>query len=122
MLVFVRALVDAVPSVNLRRESEKRLQFAAAPFESQIQEIGIVLRDVNGPRGGVDKRCVVIARLRRGGSLEIEQTSASFVDAIRRAAKRLHNLLRRRVGGKRARKTLRRFQGRDPFRGEWGVA
>jgi putative sigma-54 modulation protein len=115
MFVFVRALVDVVTSAHLRRESERRLKLAAAPFQGQIREIGIVLRDVNGPRGGVDKRCTVIARLRRGGSIEIEETSTTFVESIRGAAKRLRSLLGRRIGGKRARNTLRRP-------GVWGVA
>lgn len=111
MLVVARTLVDLVTSADLRRLSEKRLQSAAAPFESHIRQIGIFLRDVNGPRGGVDKRCTVIAKLRHGGSLEIEETCENFSEAIRRAARRLHSLLSRRIGGKRPRNTMRRAWG-----------
>lgn len=113
MLVVARALVDLVTSADLRRLSERKLQRAAAPFAGHIRQIGIFLRDVNGPRGGVDKRCTVIAKLERGGSIEIEETSPNFSEAIRRAARRLQSLLSRRITSKRSRRTVR---------GEWGVA
>jgi putative sigma-54 modulation protein len=120
MIFFVRAVADFVTKAKLKRESERRLQFATDRFQDHIREIGVVFRDVNGPRGGVDKQCRLIAMLRRGGTLEIEETRSDFVDAISRAAKRLRLVLTRRIGGKNARKTLRHVDRRAGLR-RWEV-
>jgi ribosome-associated translation inhibitor RaiA len=119
MLFLVQAVVDLTTRRLLLRESKRRLHFAADRFQGRIRDIDVVLRDANGPRGGVDKRCLVRARLHRGGSLEIEETRTSFLGAIRAAAKRLRSLLARRLGGKLRRKYSRR--ARAPFRRPWGL-
>jgi ribosome-associated translation inhibitor RaiA len=120
MLFLIQAIVDLTTRSRLRRESERRLHFATDRFQLHIRDIDVRLQDVNGPRGGIDKRCLVSARLRRGGTVEIEETSSSFVGAIRAAAKRLRRQLARRLGGKLRRKNFRR--DRTPFRLPWGVA
>jgi putative sigma-54 modulation protein len=119
MLFFMGSVIDGVTKANLRRESERRLHFATDRFRNDIREIDVALRDVNGPRGGIDKQCKVTAKLCRGGTVEIEETRSSFVEAIGRVAKRLRNALARRVGGKRPNKTLRHYR-EEPYRGRWG--
>jgi putative sigma-54 modulation protein len=116
MLFFVRAVVDVVTKANLQRESERRLHFATDRFRENIREIGVALRDVNGPRGGIDKQCKITAKLWRGGSVEIEETRSSFIEAVGRAAKRLRNVLARRIGGKQPNKTLRHIYPHEPYR------
>jgi putative sigma-54 modulation protein len=120
MLFFMRAVIDNVAKANLKRESERRLHFATDRFRKDIREIGVALRDVNGPRGGVDKQCKVTAMLRRGGSVEIEETRSSFIEAIGRVSKRLRNALARRIGGKRPKKTLRVYR-EQPYRRPWSL-
>src|SRR5437870_2756777 len=75
MLFFVQTIIGVTSRAILKRESERRLYFATDRFQTQIREIDVVLRDVNGPRGGVDKLCRITARLRHGGSLAIEEKS-----------------------------------------------
>lgn len=120
MLFLIQAVVNLTARRLLRRESERRLHFAADRFQHHIRDIDVLLRDVNGPRGGVDKRCRIRARLRGGGTLEIAETRSSFGGAIRAAAKRLRRLLARRLGGKLRHEDLRR--DRAPFRRPWGLA
>src|SRR5437764_12885157 len=98
MLFFVQTIIGVTSRAILKRESERRLYFATDRFQTHIREIDVVLRDVNGPRGGVDKLCRITARLRHGGSLAIEEKSTSFITAIRAAARRLRCLLTRRIG------------------------
>lgn len=118
-MLFLIRVFDATARTVLKRESERRLQLAAGRFERDIREIGVSLRDVNGPRGGVDKSCKVTARLRRGGTIEIEQTRGTFADAIQAAAKRLRYSLARLVGRKGNRKAWR--ADHVPFRRPWGL-
>ena len=119
MLFLVSTSVGAAPRTLLGRESERRLRFATDRFEPYIREIDIVLRDVNGPRGGVEKLCRVIAKLHKGGRVEIEERNSTFVGAIRVASKRLRRLLTRRIGGKTKQNGNR--DGQLSYRRCWGV-
>ena len=119
MLFFVSAVVGVTAKALLERESERRLRFATDRFQPHIREIDVVLRDVNGPRGGLDKLCRVTAKLRGGGAVEIEERNSSFLGAIRVAAKRLRRLLARRVGGKTKRDGSR--DGQAAYRRCWSV-
>lgn len=107
MLFLVRAVVDRSTKAKLQPLIERRLHFVVHRFGGSIHEICVALRDVNGPRGGIDKQCKIVARSRRGDTLEIEETRSSFSEAIGGSAKRLRNVLARRIGGKRHSKTLR---------------
>ena len=100
MLFFVRAVVGVTTRGILLKESERRLRFATDRFQTRIREVDVILRDVNGPQGGIDKLCRVTARLHKGGTVQIEETRENFVSAIRAAAKRLRSALSRRLGGK----------------------
>ena len=53
-------------------------------------------RRLNGPRGGVDKRCQMQATLNGVGEIVIEDTQADLLKAISRAAERIgHKVLHR---------------------------
>jgi putative sigma-54 modulation protein len=119
MLFFISAAVGVTARALLGRESERRLRFATDRFQPHTREVDVVLRDVNGSRGGVDKLCKVTARLNRGGTVEIEERNSSFLGAIRVAAKRLRRLLTRRIGGKNKRDGSR--DGQVAYRRCWGV-
>ena len=120
MLFFMRAVVDVVTKANLQHESERRLHFATDRFRENIREISVALSDVNGPRGGIDKQCKITATFWRGGTVEIEEKRSSFIDAIGRAAKRLRNVLARRIGGKQPNNTRRHTYLHAPYRRPWG--
>jgi len=117
MLFFVRTVIDAATRATLKESTERRLHFATDRFEPHIRDLGVVLRDVNGPHGGIDKVCRVTAKLRRGGRLEVEEKRSSFIAAISAAAKRLRRLLARRIGGRALRWSVRR--DRQPYRRPW---
>lgn len=46
-----------------RSESTRRVafQFLVGAFESRISEVDVCIEDANGPRGGIDKQCVIAA-------------------------------------------------------------
>lgn len=89
----------------LRRYVVRRVGFALDRFSNLVQEVVIRLSDVNGPRGGADKRCQVTVHGRAMGAaiaIEAEGADAYAVtdEAIMRAAR---TAVRRRVRVRRTR-------------------
>ncbi len=72
----------------LRSHAERRLRFALTCCDNHIRRVVMRLSDINGPRGGADKRChlqVVLAGL---PDVVIEDTEADLYVAIDRATDR----------------------------------
>jgi hypothetical protein len=87
MRIAIRTAVG-VPS-ELADLARRRLEFALGRFHGRIRSVTVRVADVNGPRGGVDKTCLVTIRLdasKRG--VVIEDTDVDAAVAIDRAADR----------------------------------
>ncbi len=85
-------------SEALKAHIHKSLESVERRFGDRITRIEAFLKDVNGPKGGVDKQCVLEARLR---SLEPEAATGleeDAYDAVKAAADRLEKVLERRIG------------------------
>lgn len=72
----------------------ERIHFALARLSHRIRTLRVRFDDLNGPRGGIDKRCTLEAVLVHHGRLVVEVTDDKVVAAVSRAARRLS----RRVG------------------------
>ena len=88
---------DVQLAAAIKHHAERRLGFALSRFERRIREITVQLRDVNGPRGGVDKQCQIALHLAPSGTLVLQETSSDLVTAIDRAADRLGYTLSRKL-------------------------
>ena len=81
----------------LRSHAERRLRFALTCCDDHIQRVVMRLSDINGPRGGADKRChlqVVLAGL---PDVVVEDTEADLYVAINRATDRAGRTLVRKI-------------------------
>ena len=67
----------------------QRIHFALERLSGRIRTLQVRLSDLNGPRGGIDKRCTMQAVLTRHGSLVVDVKGADAVVAAGLAAKRL---------------------------------
>mgnify|MGYP001028438236 CR=1 FL=1 len=100
---------DAVSLEGRQREVViRRIHFALARFADRIARVNVRLTDENGPRGGIDHRCLVEVDLRPGPKLYVEaqgvDAEVSAAIASRRAARRVRDeLSRRRLFGRRQR-------------------
>lgn len=72
----------------LRAHVTRRLQLALGCCADSVSRATVRLSDVNGPRGGVDKRCQIQVRLTTLADVVIEDTEADLYVAIDRAAER----------------------------------
>lgn len=64
----------------------------------------VYLGGLNGPHGEVDNRCRIVARMSRSGELVAENSDASLVADVDRAAEHIERAVRREIGRPRRRK------------------
>jgi len=85
----------------LRSHIVRRLGFALSTQDEHIQHVMVCLSDINGPRGGADKRCHIQVRLPRLSDVVIEDTAVDLYAAINRAADRAGHTVGRRLARQR---------------------
>jgi len=88
-------------STELGAHVERRLSFALARFGRRVRAVSVGLADLNGPRGGIDKRCSMQARLDPRGTVRVEDTDSDLPAAIDRAATRLARAVTRALERRR---------------------
>jgi putative sigma-54 modulation protein len=81
----------------LRSHAERRLRFALSSCDDHIQRIVMRLSDINGPRGGADKRCHLQVVLKGLPDVVIEDTEADLYVAIDRATDRAGRTVVRKI-------------------------
>lgn len=77
---------------------ERRMRFALGRFEEHVKTVRVTLEDVNGPKGGLDKRCMLRVEARDVEPIMIEERDSRFAAAITRAAERAHRAMTKEVG------------------------
>ena len=88
-------------SDEVQAHIERRLLFALGRFSPRIQRVAVYLADLNGPKGGVDKRCRLVARLLRSGVVTVEDRGAELTALIDRASDRLARTVQRKLERRR---------------------
>lgn len=90
----------------LREHTQRRLAYAMSWAGRDLTKINVRLSDVNGPRGGADKRCT-ISLAQGDASVVVEDTQADLYLAIDRAIERTKRALTRRLARARNLQALR---------------
>jgi putative sigma-54 modulation protein len=76
---------------------KRRINFVLSSRYDQIQRIIVRLADINGPRGGIDKRCQIQISLPRLVDIVVEDTESDLYVAIDRATDRAGRTVNRRL-------------------------
>lgn len=82
---------------SIRHYTTQRMQFALDRNDGKIIQARVSLADINGPRGGVDKKCQINLALAGQNNIVIEDTEADLYVAIDRASDRCERTLARRL-------------------------
>ena len=85
----------------LSSHAERRLRVALTCCDDHIQRVVVRLSDINGPRGGADKRCHLQVVLTGLPDVVIEDTEADLFVAIDRATDRARRTVERRLARQR---------------------
>ena len=88
---------DIFVSQALRGHVERRLRFALERFAGRIRKVRVMLGDLNGPRGGVDKRCQLAILLTPSSTIVMEDRASSVYAAIDGVADKAGSFIRRRA-------------------------
>jgi ribosomal subunit interface protein len=81
----------------LRSYTEQRMTTALGWARDHLRTLAVSLSDINGPRGGVDKRCKIQVKLAGGREIIIDDVEADLYAAIDRAAERADRAVVRQV-------------------------
>ena len=81
----------------LREHTKSRLGFALAHGAETIDRVTVRLSDINGPRGGADKRCHIHVAVAHQADVVIEDIQADMYVAIDRATDRAGRALARQI-------------------------
>jgi ribosome hibernation promoting factor len=80
---------------GLREYIERRLTFALSRFGSGVIKASVYLTDNNGPKGGIDKSCRIVVRLRGLNDAIAEVVDTDWPVTVDRATSRIgHNVSR----------------------------
>ena len=96
MFIDTRA-IDFPLTDAILRHVESRVESALGPVARWVMTVTARLEDVNAVRGGVDKRCRLVAALRRRGVVVAEATDADLYAAVDEAGSRIRRSALRAV-------------------------
>ena len=104
---------------QMRELSIKRVQFALRRMSALVPRAKVQFSDVNGPRGGVDKRCQVELNTASNGKVVISSLASDWRTALDQSLERATRALTRNV--QRNQKSLRKGIKAETF-AHWRTA
>lgn len=102
MQIDVRAqgfVITAAIEAHLRRQ----LGFALDHLHNRIRRVVVRLSDINGRKGGIDKRCQLQVQLTDSSDVVIADVQPDLYDAVSHAVDRAAGAIGRRLGRSRQR-------------------
>lgn len=101
-------------ATDLRDLTERRVRFVLRRLGWLVPRAEVQMSDVNGPRGGIDKRCQVELRTDGAGSVVVTSVASDWRTALDKALARAARLLMRVSSrGKDTRRLRQRLTGQD---------
>lgn len=108
---------DLAVTPSLRQHVERRVSTSLNRFGSRVRHIMVRLADLNGPRGGTDKRCRIVLSLARLGEISVDATATTLPAAVDEAADRAVRAVAHTLGRRRAQRHHREL--RNPRATPW---
>lgn len=84
-------------SAKLQSHIERRLEFALDRLAPRITSVSVYVEDVNGPKGGVDKQCRILAQVKPSGRVIVKETGEDAFESVSRAAEKIGRAIRKRI-------------------------
>lgn len=78
-------------------KAKRLLQFSLSRFEGVVSRVKVRFFDVNGPKGGIDKRCRISTKLRTAGQVIVLGEGENYIEALNNCLERLVRSIRRKI-------------------------
>ncbi|MGE5611702.1 MAG: HPF/RaiA family ribosome-associated protein [Bacillota bacterium] len=101
MRVSIRGLSFKLTDAIVRHV-EDCVEAALGSASGRIDQVTVRLDDVNGPKGGRDKRCRIVLWLRRTGVIVAQAVHEDLYIAVEQAAAKAKDMVRRHRTRRRA--------------------
>jgi ribosome-associated translation inhibitor RaiA len=91
-------------AASMRIDVERRVRFVLRRISGRVPRAEVQFSDVNGPRGGVDKRCQIELRTDGAGPVVVSSVAKDWRTALDDALSRAARFVRRlwqRIGAER---------------------
>ncbi|MHC5110515.1 MAG: hypothetical protein ACYTHJ_11640 [Planctomycetota bacterium] len=100
----LRISLAASDDHGLRTMVERKLVLALARFRARIKQLHVRFEDLNGPKGGMDKRCRLEASLDHESAnvFVTEVVDSEYEFALHRAVQRMSRRIGDHLGRRRA--------------------
>ncbi|MBC7682945.1 MAG: HPF/RaiA family ribosome-associated protein [Ferruginibacter sp.] len=82
---------------EFRELVERRVRFVTRRLSGLVPRVKVQLSDVNGPRGGIDKRCQLALQTETAGTVVVTSTARNWRLAVDQALGRAGRVLRQLV-------------------------
>ncbi len=100
---------------------ERRLHFSLSRFTHAIDGVTVRISDINGPRGGHDKECLIVVRLRQGGEVVVQGNGGDSMAVLNQCADRVSRAVARELDRRRS-TPIRAIRRREPAAGNEEMA
>ena len=82
---------------SIREYVDNRICFALARISHRLRRVEVRLSDLNGPRGGIDKRCLIKVHINRIPPVVVTDVQSDLYASIDRASARAGRTVMRRL-------------------------
>lgn len=82
----------------LKQQIRQKLKNVLERFGERIRMVRVVLSDINGPKGGSDKRCVIKIDVNNHKTLVIDEVTSNIQESVHRCSRRAKHAISRLVG------------------------
>ena len=96
MQVVIRSN-DFTITKALRNFLHSQIKRSMAACSRNVESITIRLKDLNGPKGGIDKECLVEVKIANGAPVVVRKQSTNAYQGIRQALARAARVTLRRL-------------------------
>ena len=96
MLINIQAHGFSVTRA-IREYVEERIHFALSRIGHRLRRVDVRLSDLNGPRGGIDKCCLIEVRIDRHPPIVVTDIQADLYTSVDLASARVGRTVMRRL-------------------------